>query len=53
MIHLSIKFRDINQAAKNSKGEVVIERESYKTLIGLGVEKVTIDPIGKIFPKND
>jgi len=48
-----IKFRDINQAAKNSKGEVVIERESYKTLIGLGVEKVTIDPIGKIFPKND
>jgi len=48
-----IQFRGINQAAKNSKGEKVIERQSYKTLINLGIEKVSVDPIGRVFPKND
>jgi len=48
-----IQFREINKAQKNYKGEKVIERESFKTLLGFGVEKVNVDPIGRIFPKND
>ena len=48
-----IQIRGINQAAKNSKGEKVIERQSYKSLINLGIEKVSVDPIGRVFSKND